>query len=313
MFGTELHLITFLFILFEFVIFAIQFAVFLSRPKDNKRVRFFILTLLFIIYNLCSGLFPDSNFGIHLLMQNILAFGSGITLGTYYFYYLVKELNIQKDRFFNTKFLFLSLLFSFVIGFIITYLLTGDLVTSKLTFIVFPVLIAIYFCYRTVAFILKNQEQKRRHGTHHKLMTLSGYLGIIFMSTMPIVVLIGDYQSINIALVNTSFVLSAVAFYKNQLYQSRLEYNALNEIGYFSKNKKVELLIPLIEPFLELGLTPKETEISQLLLDDLSYREISEVMFIAEKTVSKHASNIFKKAECSNKKEFMNKYALTNS
>ncbi len=124
-----------------------------DTAKGLSRTRFLKLITLFIIYNLCSGLFPDPQYPIDVLTQNVLAYGSGIALATYYFYYLVKELNIQEDRIFNTKFLLSSLSLSFIVGFIVTYLITGDLVLSKLTFIIFPVFIAIYFCTRTLDFL----------------------------------------------------------------------------------------------------------------------------------------------------------------
>lgn len=309
MFGTDLHFVTFLYIVVELIFLSILMAACLTRPKDVSRTRFLKLITLFIIYNLCSGLFPDPQYPIDLLTQNVLAYGSGIALATYYFYYLVKELNIQEDRIFNTKFLLSSLSLSFIVGFIVTYLITGDLVLSKLTFIIFPVFIAIYFCTRTLIYILKKQVKKDNHLSHQRLLTLSGYLGIVFMASMPIVVFFGDYQSINNGLVNVSFVLSALAFYKSQLYQSKMEYAALSKIGYFTQIEAEQQSKFLIEIVLDYNLTPKELEVAQLILENLNYREISERLFITDKTASKHASNIFKKTECTCKKEFISRFS----
>jgi DNA-binding CsgD family transcriptional regulator len=315
MFGTELHLITLLYIIVELLVLLVLFAACISRPKDESRTRFFILTLLFLTYNLFSGLFPDDHYPIPLLLQNILAYTSGISLASYYFYYLVKELNIQGEKFFNAKLLFLSLIGIFLIGFVPMYLITGDVVLSKQTFIVLPLIITVYFCVRTIIFIFNSTDRKKSHQRHHKILTFSGYFGIIFMASMPIVVFFGDYQTINIGLVNISFVLSAIAFLKAQLYQSRMEYNALKNIGYFSQDvvgEELELE-PLPSPILVVPLTEKEAEVAELIMENLTYREISERLFIAERTASKHASNIFRKTECKCKKEFIDKYALTNS
>ena len=60
MFGTKLHWITFLCLVLEFVILVIQIASCISRRKDNKRVRFFILISLFIFFNLSNGFLSDS-------------------------------------------------------------------------------------------------------------------------------------------------------------------------------------------------------------------------------------------------------------
>lgn len=314
MFGTELHLITLLYIIVELLILIVLASACISRPKDESRTRFFILTSLFLVFNLCTGLFPDVKYGIPLFVQYVLEYFSGMALGTYYFYYVVKELNIQRERFFNIRFLLASLLISFVLGFIVTYIVTGDLLLSKHTFIVFPVLIALYFCVRTVIMILSNKDKGKLHLSHHKLLTLSGYLGVVFMASMPIVVFFGDYQSVNNGMVNISFVLSATAFLKSQLYQSRMEYKALSEIGYFAQD--VVDQEPESQPDTltnPITLTTKETEVAELLMENLTYREISERLFIAERTASKHASNIFRKAECRSKKEFIDKYNLINS
>lgn len=305
MFGSQLHIITFVFLGIETLFLFVLMTYCFSRPKDKTRTRFFVLTLFFIFYNLASGLLPDGLYPIPILLQNILAYGSGIGLATYYFYYLVKELKIEKDKFFNPKMLLMSLTWSFLIGFVFTYLLTENVNLSKFTFIVFPVFIALYFCVRTVRFILSKTNDRKDHQEHHRFLMVSSYLGIIFMASMPIVVAFGDYQSLNNGLVNVSFVLSAAAFVKGLIYQNRMEYNALMDTGYYAKEKqsKEEVAQAIAD-----SLTDKETQVAKLMLKNLTYREISEQLYIAERTASKHASNIFKKTECRSKKEFIERY-----
>ncbi|WP_240472165.1 helix-turn-helix transcriptional regulator [Christiangramia echinicola] len=53
------------------------------------------------------------------------------------------------------------------------------------------------------------------------------------------------------------------------------------------------------------NLTRREFEIALFILSDTTYREIAKDLFIAENTVTKHASNIFKKTGVKNKKEFL--------
>ena len=55
---------------------------------------------------------------------------------------------------------------------------------------------------------------------------------------------------------------------------------------------------------LSYSLTQRELEVAQLILEKKPYRQIGEEMYIAPKTVSKHASNIFKKTGHKNRKEF---------
>ena len=54
-------------------------------------------------------------------------------------------------------------------------------------------------------------------------------------------------------------------------------------------------------------LTPREKDIAKLICQGNKYKDISESLFIAERTVTKHVQNIFEKAHASNKIELINK------
>ncbi len=60
----------------------------------------------------------------------------------------------------------------------------------------------------------------------------------------------------------------------------------------------------------KLSLTRRESEIFELLLEDLSNKDIAEKLFIAETTVKKHVQNILKKADCGNRLELIEKYKV---
>ena len=55
------------------------------------------------------------------------------------------------------------------------------------------------------------------------------------------------------------------------------------------------------------NLTTREKDIAKLVREGLTYKEIGEKLFIAERTVTKHVQNIFEKVEVSNKIELANK------
>ena len=50
-------------------------------------------------------------------------------------------------------------------------------------------------------------------------------------------------------------------------------------------------------------------EVAEYILQGFKYKKIGEELNIAEKTVGKHASNLFGKVNLSNKKEFIEKYS----
>ena len=45
--------------------------------------------------------------------------------------------------------------------------------------------------------VVKKHKQHSHENTPYNLMITTGYIGIVFMATMPIVVFFGDYQIIN--------------------------------------------------------------------------------------------------------------------
>jgi hypothetical protein len=150
MLGTEIKPTTFVFICIELIVLFFQLPNYLSRRQDQSRLRFLMLILAFIFYNVCSGLFPDDRFPIHILVQSILAFGSGILLVSYYFYYLIKEQKISPEKRFNAKVLSWSLILSVIIGFVLTYFFTKNSELAKKNLMVLTVLVSIYFCMNTV-------------------------------------------------------------------------------------------------------------------------------------------------------------------
>jgi DNA-binding CsgD family transcriptional regulator len=56
------------------------------------------------------------------------------------------------------------------------------------------------------------------------------------------------------------------------------------------------------------NLTRREIEITLSILENLTYKQIAKDLFIAESTVSKHASNIYKKTGVKNRRQFINRY-----
>lgn len=297
-FGTEMVLLTLIALTVQLMTLFIHFGVIITKPYHRPNWRFLLLIALFIIYNICSGLFPDVNISwMSVFTQNILAFGSGIALASYYFFFLVKEIEITQRKFFNVKFLVTSLILAFLLLYIITYLLYGDFQISKSLFIIPPVIVALYFGFNTVMGIrlLSSNDSVRNS---YRNLNLAGKLGIVFMASMPVVAAVGDYQVINNGLVNVSFLLITVAFYILIFLQAKNK----KDMNYKYMRKDIVLGIT------EFGLTPRELEIAGFILKGESYKDLADKMNIARKTISKHASNIFKKTECCNREEFIRKF-----
>ena len=60
-FGTQMHIATFIFVSIEIVIFFYLLIYRIARPDDKTAYLNIVLIFLLIIYNVTGGLLPDSN------------------------------------------------------------------------------------------------------------------------------------------------------------------------------------------------------------------------------------------------------------
>lgn len=296
MFDTEITAVTFVFLILEILMLSSLIISWISRPSEKSIPRFLLLVLSFVFYNLASGFLPDEKITIlPLIVQNILAYSSGIIVAIYFFYYLTAEMDIKVGRFNPVNFAAI-LIASFLLSYVVSYIVTGDKNTARIIFIGFPIALALSFSFTTIKVLLKKQKNVLR-GTPFKAMFYASYLGILCMCLFPICVAFGDYQNIEGIIVNASLMFAFFAYTKRHIYQSRRGFkNLSSEFG----GKEIDLIK------LKAVLTSRELEVVVMLFnEDYSYKDISNELFIAPKTVSKHASNIFKKTKTKNRKDFL--------
>ena len=124
------------------------------------------------------------------------------------------------------------------------------------------------------------------------------------MVLLPILTVIGDYQWLTFTIVNISFY--AITVIEIDRYLFFLEHK--RKMGPLLDFYKIERGKEIRPKFFRRGLTAREIEIAMSILDKKSYNEIGEEYFIAEKTASKHASNIFKKTGVKSRKEFIERF-----
>lgn len=308
-FGGKLPFTTLVISLIELVIFLIQLGLCLSRPNDISRYRFLFLIAIFIAYNLTSAYIPNNVDHIDNLAQGGLAFFRGVILGAAYLYYLITEIGIQQSKLYSVRSLLIALLLTFVFGYLLTYFMFDDDTIAVAIIKVAPISISLYFCYTTIKLVLEKRREHSDALAPYRAMTLAGYIGIAFIATMPVAVLFGDLKLYNIILVNCGFFLVAYAYLIHFNYQLKLENELLKKVGYFDRKTSLHEMTKESANLADYDLTSRELEIAYLMLQDLNYKNIAEEMFIAPKTVSKHASNIFKKTNCLNREDFSIKFA----
>ena len=235
MFGTEMMPVTFWILVVQVALLPAQLVIFVSRPEDKQRLRFLWLILAYISYNLFSGLFPDKNIPINLLVQTIIAYGSGSIVAIYFIYYIYLEFHIKPFRLFKVKYLIYILTLSFLLLFVTPYLLTGELVVARKWYLGAPLFIAIAYLIRVskdlYAVCKKRGEESSKL---FKFRLFAGNLGLLNLSFMPMIVAMGDYQTLEQSVVNFGFLLMMIAYILDFVDKAKQETMIINDL----KNKE---------------------------------------------------------------------------
>lgn len=141
-FGTQMHIVTFLFVSIEIVIF-LYLAIFrLARPDDKKTTLNLILIFLLLIYNITGGLLPDPNLPGSYFLQNAIAYATGFITPCYFPYYVYKVFDLTKMKFHAYKGVYLFLIFPYFI-FVLVFWFTRDIKDTQ-NLLIIPVLYAIW-------------------------------------------------------------------------------------------------------------------------------------------------------------------------
>lgn len=109
-------------------------------------------------------------------------------------------------------------------------------------------------------------------------------------------------------LLKVSSVLENAAKQKRLLYDNALKaLKAGGNLDFKQKDKDAEAASKFEQNCRIYQLTPREIDISRLIGEGYSYKQIGDTLFIAERTVKKHVQNIFEKVDITNKVQLINK------
>ena len=300
MFGTSIHWTTFFYLLLDTVI--VLFTLYYSTRKDSSRYkRFLSLGILFITYNLSGGFLPVKDFPGPLILQYIITYGVAIALCVYIVYYLYKEYDIIVLKY-NSSIRNLAILTSgsFIILFLIPYFFTCSLDSSRLLFTIPISVLAFVFLgmfYERISHPNNPNEYILRR---NRLSMIS----VTSIALLPILTLIGDFQWLTFTVMNAAFYAITIVEIDRHLYFLENK-TKMYEVFAMSKEQAIHSADTKI---IYENLTRREIEITLSILSNLSYKQIAKDLFIAESTVSKHASNIYKKTGVKNRRQFINRY-----
>lgn len=301
-FSTDMHIVTFIFVIFEAIMLLYQVLFYFQRPFEKRRFYYIILLILFIIYNICGGLFPDPDFrGISLTMQNILAWGSGIALACFLPYYFYKAYGLVRLKFHARYGVLLFLLTPFLMFFGIEYLLQGNIDRGVKHGVLIPCIYAI------ICVIAMYRSIKIKQGENKKLgkeMILS-LIAISPWVSMPILSYFRVAQLPEVLVMNGGFLFITGLFIWETIQQSREDNIHLQALLSTIDDNEVKEDV-FIENSRTYKLSPREIEVAALIADGLKYKQIGDRLFIQERTVTTHVQKMFMKTGAKNKVDLLN-------
>lgn len=292
-FNSEMHVLTLIFSILEFAMFCYQLIHYLSRPEDRSRFWYLVLLFLLIIYNVTGGLFPDPRYSISIIAQNIVAYGSGFLMASYFPYFFYKGLEFNKLRFHALYGVPFFLLLPYIVFFVILYSVTGDLDFAIRWGMVAPfaysfiIVVAILNAIR-----VKYRDQLENEVPVTKLEAMALYLAVSPWVCMTLFAYFHVTQWIEVLCTNLGFVVITIIFMYRSVHRSRNEFEKLKLMDKLTPNEEI-----FERNLKKYDFTFREMEVIRLIRQGYSYQEIADKLFIAPTTVSRHVQNIHSKAD----------------
>ena len=228
-FGTQMHIVTFVFVVLEIAMFFYQLIYYLSRPQEKKRYWYLILLFLLIVYNITGGLFPDENIAIPIIIQNIIAYGSGFIMASYFPFYFYKAFDLKRLRFHALYGIYLFLIIPFLLFFVIGYSRSGNLEDAIRHGIIIPFFYALIFVWNILRAI-----NAKYGGIHNKMYwneVIIICLAVLPWASMPIIVYFEVSQVVEVTICNSGLVIVTLIFINKSIKKSKQEYNNLLELN----------------------------------------------------------------------------------
>ena len=297
-FGTEMHIATFIFVLVECVFFVQQLIILLQKPSEKKRLYYLILLGLLIIYNVTGGLFPDPSLSLSIKLQMILAYGSGFFMGAFFPYYFYKAYNMEELRWQAKYGVWLFLILPFFVFFCILYPLFNDLPKILWYGLAIPLGYAFFLVYKILASI-----REKFRGNKNSLEAILTYGAMCPWAVLPLFSYIETSQLVEVIFTNCGFIIITFLFVKQVIYENREAFEKLRQFD-LQKDLSTEGLFTLW--CTKTGLTKRESEVAEQVSQGLTSKEVAEVLFISERTVTKHLQSIYRKSDTKNRVELIN-------
>ena len=311
--GTDIHIVTFCFIVIEAVFFVHQFFYYLNWPKDQNRKYYLILLFLLIVKNLAMGLFPDPQYtNIPMVVQYAFTYAAGFIMASYFPYYFYRSYNLEGLRFHATYGVIMFLYIPFTLIFTTEYLYTKDIDSAIAHGLIIPAiysLVLAYAMYRSIQKAFYKEIQSREYFEEIAMYcSVVPFVAIAFFPNID--------QVTEAIITNLGFTILTILFIRRSVIQARLDreklqafeaietelpLNGINDHGIDRSTQIFETNMIFYK------LTRREKEVVRLVRTGETYKIVADKLYVAEKTVKKHMENVLKKTSATNKGELLHK------
>jgi DNA-binding CsgD family transcriptional regulator len=300
-FGTQIHIVTAIFIGLEILMFLFQLASYLYWPRDSNRGWYLLLLFLMLLYNITGGLFPDPQINIPLNIQVMIAYGTGFLMASYFPFYFYKGFELKAIRWHALFGVPLFLILPYIIFFVIVYAINGQLNIDIRFGMIVPLIYAFVLLWAIFKAIHHKYDANRNRLNY--IEEIAMYCAVTPWAALAFFGIVEESQLIEVLCTNTGIVIITVLFIARSVRLARQDFN--NKL----LTSAIEGMSP--EEFLancmHYGLTRSEILVIQKIYKGLKNSEIAEAMFISEETVKKHIQNIFKKTAVKNRAALIHK------
>lgn len=223
-FGTQMHIVTFIFVSIEIVIFFYLLIYKLARPDDKTTFLNIILIFLLITYNITGGLLPDPNLPGSFFIQNAIAYATGFLTPCYFPYYVYKAFGLEKMKFHAYKGVYFFLIIPYLI-FVAVFAVSNDLATAQ-NVLILPVLYALWVIYTLVKAI------KYKYGNLLTSKESKEEVAVLFLSltpwvSLPVITYFNLGQVVEASITNTGFLLLLALQLSRHIKLMRMEHERL--------------------------------------------------------------------------------------
>ena len=223
-FGTQMHIVTFIFVSIEIAVFFYLIIYKLARPDDRTAFLNIVLIFLLITYNITGGLLPDPNLPGSFFIQNAIAYATGFITPCYFPYYIYKAFGLEKMKFHAFKGVYFFLIIPYII-FVVVFALSNNLITAQ-NVLILPVLYALWVVYSlSKAIKYKYGKAFRSKESNEEIIVL--ILSITPWVGLPIITYFNLSQAIEASITNTGFLLLLSLQVRRHIKQTRVEHQRL--------------------------------------------------------------------------------------